>query len=103
MADKQKDKTRSKPDMDSIDTLSLSVMPLASQTLKNAKLVKNSRLETAVELYNDPVAGSLQIYPAEVADQIAASPRDQEIINQLAGLHSYDVYSLRTSLSKLGI
>jgi hypothetical protein len=60
-------------------------------------------METAVELYNDPIAGSLQIYPEDIADQIAAPSRDQEIINQLAGLHSYDVYSLRASLKKLGI
>jgi hypothetical protein len=103
MADKSKEKAAEASDKDSLDVLSLASIPLTSNTLKNAKLIKNSRLETAVELYNDPVAGSLQIYPADIADQIAASPRDQEIINQLAGLSSYDVYSLRTSLKKLGI
>jgi hypothetical protein len=90
-------------DRDSLDTLHLSMIPLSSSTLKNAKLIKNSRMETAVELYNDPIAGSLQIYPDEIADQISASDRDQEIINQLSALHSYDVYSLRNSLKKLGI
>ncbi|MDD9901488.1 MAG: hypothetical protein OXT65_10950 [Alphaproteobacteria bacterium] len=106
MSDKDTDKTDKKPtngERDSLDSLSLSMIPLGSNTLKNAKLIKNSRLETAVELYNDPIAGSLQIYPEDIADQIAASERDQEIINQLAGLHSYDVYSLRSSLKKLGI
>jgi hypothetical protein len=102
MADKTKDKGGG-TDMDALDTLSLSMIPLTSNTLKNARLIKNSRLETAVELYNDPISGSLQIYPEDIADQIAASERDQEIINQLAGLHSYDVYSLRSSLKKLGI
>jgi hypothetical protein len=103
MADKSKDKPVGGPDKDSLDVLSLSSIPLSSNTLKNAKLIKNSRLETAVELYNDPVAGSLQIYPEDIADQIAATPRDQEIVNQLASLSSYDVYSLRSSLKKLGI
>lgn len=103
MADKSKDKMAGGPDKDSLDVLSLSMIPLTSTTLKNARLIKNSRLETAVELYNDPIAGSLQIYPSDIADQIAASERDQEIINQLAGLNSYDVYSLRSSLKKLGL
>ncbi len=91
------------PDRDALDTLPLSMIPLTSNTLKNARLIKNSRLETAVELYNDPLAGSLQISPQDIAEQISASERDQEIINQLAGLQSYDVYSLRSSLKKLGI
>lgn len=102
MADKTKDKNAGR-DMDALEVLPLSMIPLSSNTLKNAKLIKNSRLETAVELYNDPIAGSLQIYPQDIADQIAASERDQEIVNQLANLHSYDVYSLRSSLKKLGI
>lgn len=100
MTEKSKDKAT---DSDALDVLSLSMIPLSSNTLKNARLIKNSRLETAVELYNDPVAGSLQIYPEDIADQIAASDRDQEIINQLAGLQSYDVYSLRSSLKKIGL
>jgi hypothetical protein len=102
MTDKSKDKEAGS-DLDALDTLSLSMIPLTSNTLKNARLIKNSRLETSVELYNDPIAGSLQIYPADIAEQILASPRDQEIVNQLAALHSYDVYSLRASLKKLGI
>src|SRR5690606_20133984 len=89
--------------LDELDTLPLSLMPLTSNTLKNAKLIKNARLEPTVEPYNDPIAGSLQIYPEGIADQIAASERDQEIVSQLSNLSSYDVYSLRSSLKKLGI
>src|SRR5690606_10933844 len=74
MADKTKDKNAGR-DMDALEVLPLSMIPLSSNTLKNAKLIKNSRLETAVELYNDPIAGSLQIYPQDIADQIAASER----------------------------
>lgn len=109
MSDKPADKTKygkTKPvntDMDSIDTLSLSMMPLSSNTLKGARLIKNSRMETAVELHNDPISGSLQIQPEDIADAFAGCEEDQAIIRKLAGLHSYDVYSLRTSLKKLGI
>lgn len=90
-------------DKDSLDQLSLSAIPLTSSTLKAAKLVKNSRMETAVELYNDPISGSLQIMPEDIADQLATSEKDQEIIRQLASLDSYDVFSLRSSLGKIGV
>jgi hypothetical protein len=108
MTDKSKDKPRNgkgaaMTDMDSIDTLSLSIIPLSSATLKNARLVKNSRMETAVELHNDPISGSLQIQPDDIADAFTGCEQDQAIVKQLAGLHSYDVYSLRSSLKKLGI
>jgi hypothetical protein len=79
------------------------MIPLSSTTLKSARLVKNSRLETAVELHNDPISGSLQIRPEDVADSFPGHEEDQKIISSLAGLHSYDVYSLRMSLKKLGI
>jgi hypothetical protein len=105
MTDKQKDKTakNAPTDADAIEKLSLSVMPLSSNTLKSAKLIKNSRMETAVELYNDPISGSLQIMPEDIADQLATTEQDQLIIRQLASLNSYDVYSLRSSLKKLGL
>lgn len=102
MSDRQKDK-ESEAGRDDIDALSLSIIPLSSNTLKNAKLVKNSRLQTAVELHNDPISGSLQIRPEDISDALSASEADFEIIRQLSSLHSYDVYSLRSSLKKLGI
>jgi hypothetical protein len=108
MSDKSKDNKgkNGKPpisDRDAIDTLPLSMIPLSSSTLKSARLVKNSRLETSIELMNDPIAGSLQIRPEDIADTFPGSKEDQAIISSLASLNSYDVYSLRTSLKKLGI
>ena len=90
-------------DRDAIDKLSLSSIPLASNALKGAKLIKNARMETTVELHNDPLSGSLQVAPENIGDFMKTSPRDQAIINSLAGLHSFDVYSLRTNLKKLGV
>lgn len=90
-------------DKDSLDRLPLSGMPLSNNALKGARLVKNVRMETAVEIHNDPVSGSLQIAPEKIADFIAASPRDRELIRSLAGLNSFDVYSLRSSLQRLGV
>ena len=90
-------------DKDAIDKLPLSGIPLASSALKNAKLIKNARMETTVEIHSDPLSGSLQVAPESIADFMETSPRDQAIINSLAGLHSFDVYSLRTNLKKLGV
>ncbi|MBI1214665.1 MAG: hypothetical protein GC185_02470 [Alphaproteobacteria bacterium] len=90
-------------DSDAIDTLPLSIIPLSSSALRTAKLIKNSRLETTVELHNDPVSGSLQISPEDISKTFANSEGDQKIISKLATLGSYDVYSLRSGLKNLGI
>ncbi len=102
MSDISKDKAGESA-RDDIDALSLAIIPLSSNTLKNAKLIKNSRLQTAVELHNDPISGSLQIRPEDISEALSASESDFEIIRKLSSLHSYDVYSLRSSLKKLGI
>ena len=104
MAEKPDDKSAgSRTDKDNIDTLSLSIIPLSNKTLRAAKLVKNARMETSVELHNDPISGSLQIPPEDIADSFGNCEKDQEIINALSALHSYDVYSLRSGLKELGI
>jgi hypothetical protein len=91
-------------DRDAMDRLSLSMVPLASTTLKSAKLVKNAQLETMVELHSDKDTGSLQIRPADIpASFPATSKQDLAIIDSLAALKSYDVFSLRSNLEKLGI
>lgn len=97
------DEETARADRDSVDRLPLSSIPLSSNALKNAKLIKNSRMETTVELHNDPLSGSLQVAPENIADFMATTERDQAIIKSLAGLHSFDVYSLRSNLKKLGV
>ena len=89
--------------MDAIDTLPLSFIPLTSNSLKSAKLIKNARMETSVELHNDPISGSFQIHPDDISEAFRGAEKDQEIIRQLANLQSYDVYSLRASMKKLGL
>lgn len=90
-------------EQDSLDKLSLSMIPLSSTALRNARLIKNTRMETTVELMNDPVAGSLQMRPDDIAENITNSTRDRAIIRALAALNSYDVYSLRGSLKRIGV
>lgn len=91
-------------EQDSLDKLALSIIPLSSNALKNARLIKNTRMETTVELLHDPIAGSLQVKPDDIATSITSTTaRDQAIIRALATLNSYDVYSLRASLKRLGV
>jgi hypothetical protein len=109
MTDKDKD-TKDANDgktpagQDAVDKLALSSMPIASPSLKSSRLIKNARLETMLELHNDPVTGSLQIRPEDIpATFPGTSKEDRAVIEKLATLNSYDVYSLRLSLKKLGI
>ncbi len=88
---------------DAIDTFPLESIPLSSSSLKQAKLVKNARMETAVEIHSDPLSGSLQVSPETISDFMSATPEDQAIIDKLAGLDSFDVYSLRSNLKSLGV
>jgi hypothetical protein len=91
-------------DRDAMDQMSLSMIPLDSTALKSAKLVKNAQLETMVELHSDKASGSLQIRPQDIQQSFpATSAQDLEVIGKLSTLHSYDVYSLRMTLAKLGI
>lgn len=90
-------------DEDSIDTLPLSIIPLSNTTLKAARLVKNARLETAIEVHSDPVTGSLHFRPEDVVEAHLGTQEDQDILTRLAKLPSYDIYSLRSGLKKLGI
>ncbi|MEZ0223787.1 MAG: hypothetical protein ACAH83_04475 [Alphaproteobacteria bacterium] len=91
------------PDTDPMDALPLSVMPLSNSALKAARLMKNSRLETVVELHKDSRTGSLQMRPEDVPVSFPGHRKDHALIAELAKLHSYDVYSLRKSLQRAGI
>lgn len=90
-------------DSDNIDKLPLSMIQLSSATLKSAQLVKNAQMETMVELHSDPLSGSLQIRPQDIGQSFAISQEDQATINKLATLKSYDVFSLRGNLERLGV
>lgn len=93
-------------DRDSLHILPLEIVPLATPSLRRARLIKNVRLEGMVELFRDKSSGSGQIEPDElhlVFDLNAMTKGDIEIVKQLSKLPSYDVYSLRVSLRQIGI
>ena len=94
-------------DRDSIHTLALAYIPLRSVGLKRARLIKNVRMHAAVEIYREAGTGSAQIGPSEIPDFFGGSDEDlvydQRIIERLAELESFDVYSLRIGLRDLEI
>ena len=48
-------------DRDSLHTLALGLIPVAHPAIKRARLVKNSRLESVIEVFRDREAGSGQL------------------------------------------
>ena len=94
-------------DMDSMFVLPLSIIPLQTPALQSAKLIKNVRLRSAVEIFSDIQTGSGQVeveaLPAMFGWPVDQVHPDLGIIRRLALLPSYDVYSLRVSLREHGI
>ncbi|HYH20721.1 MAG TPA: hypothetical protein VD995_19125 [Azospirillum sp.] len=92
---------------DALHILPLSVVPLETPALRRARLVKNVRLQTAVELFNDAHAGSGQVAPGHLplhfGARTAELERDLVTINRIAQAASFDVYSLRIELRRLNI
>ena len=97
---------RFQEEMDSLHLLPLSIIPLATTGLKAARLVKNSKLEGVVELFSDVDTGSGHISPSELNKVFEFGEHNEQdigIVIKLCSLPSYDVYSLRIGLRKLGI
>ncbi len=89
-------------DMDSLFILPLSIIPLQTPQLRTARLIKNVRLRSMVEIFRDQQTGSGQI-DVEQLPIICGWPVDKLhpdliILRKLVLLPSYDVYSLRISL-----
>jgi len=94
-------------DRDSLHTLALSILPLENRTLKRARLIKNSRLESVIEFFSDGETGSGQLKVEDLINEFGWNPhkppQDLLIMRKLGALSSYDVFSLRLSLRQLGI
>lgn len=91
-------------DRDAIHILPLALIPFKTQALQKTRMVKNPRLESVIEVFSDVKAGSGHIRLdglSKVFSDIDYS--DHLMIGRLGELHSYDVYSLRILLRKMGI
>jgi len=93
-------------DKDSLHILPLDVVPLQTPGLTKARLIKNSRLEGMVELFSGKETGSGQVQPDELERVFHFDDNnrsDLDLIRTLGELPSFDVYSLRIELRRLGI
>ena len=83
------------------------MLPIENPALKRARLIKNARLQSVVEIFADENAGSGQLDVEGLIDEFGWNPdkppNDFLIIKSLSNLPSYDVYSLRITLRELGI
>lgn len=87
---------------DSLHILPLSTMPVEHPFIKRALMIKNARLDSVIEMFNDTGgAGSGQRDVDAIAKDFykgKISHPDVILLNKLASLNSYDVYSLRILL-----
>ena len=101
------DRGTTESERDAPHILPLSIIPIETKSLRRARLIKNASLDTVVELFRGMSTGSGQTRPDDlerVFDSKGLSARvDQALINKLSALTSYDVYSLRIELRRLGI
>jgi len=94
-------------DRDALHVLPLAALPLNHPVLRRARLVKNSRLDAAIEVFNAPGTGSGQFDVTEVSKVLGLpkSPPDPDVdlLGRVPVLPSYDVYSMRILLRSCGI
>ncbi len=94
-------------DRDSLHILPIGILPLETPSLRRARLIKNVRLKSVIELFTDKDTGSGQIdiedLPHEFGWDMADPPADMTMMRKIGNLPSYDVYSLRISLRELNI
>lgn len=94
-------------DQDALHILPLEILPLDTPGLKRARLIKNVRLDSVVELFKDVETGSGQVEVSNLGPVFNWSEDEQHpdetMVSVMCRLHSYDVYTLRIQLRKLGI
>lgn len=94
-------------DRDSLHILPLAIIPFQTPAIKRARLIKNARLHSVIELFDDPKTGSGQMEIAHIGQEFGWEPNvphpDWVILYKLGKLPSFDVYSLRVELREQGI
>ncbi|SDH07080.1 hypothetical protein [Roseospirillum parvum] len=92
-------------DMDALHILPLAIMPIQTPALRPARLIKNVRLESVIELFSEERTGSGQLAVEDLPkafDWPEGKPHpDLIMLRRLALLPTYDVYSLRIFLREL--
>lgn len=97
----------SNEDRDSLFILPLRMLPLETKGLASARMIKNARLESVIEVFSDSKTGSGQFsvrdLPREFDLSGGADHSDMKLLRKLEQIQSYDVYSLRLTLRELEI
>jgi len=93
---------------DALHILPLGIVPLQSEALSRTRMVKDSHLESVIEVFHGKQSGSGQIPLADVAREFGLTSKDPSglprpnpdmgTLRKLAKLSSFDVYSLRIAL-----
>ncbi len=101
------DESISDSDRDSLYVLPLAFIPIETASLRRARMIKNVRLESVIEMFTDETTGSGQ-WPVDCLSNVFDWPEtavhpDLETLRKLALLPSFDVYSLRILLRQHGI
>ncbi|MBL6928606.1 MAG: hypothetical protein ISR44_05490 [Rhodospirillales bacterium] len=106
-ADSQAISPISDVDRDSLHILPLAIMPIETPGLRRARLIKNVRLNSVLEIFEEKQTGSGQMEIMDVGKEfgwpVDKPVADRTLLTQLAGLSSYDVYSLRIHLRENGV
>lgn len=93
-------------DRDALHILPLAMLPFETPGLKRARMIKNVRLESVIELFSDEGTGSGQMNIRDIGQEFGwdeGGHPDLTMLRKLALLPSFDVYSLRISLRQQGI
>lgn len=89
-------------DRDSLYILPLAMIPMQTPALRRARMIKNVRLDSVIELFDDAKSGSGQVdvedLPQEFHWRDPMLQSDLMVLRKLALLPSFDVYSLRILL-----
>ena len=92
---------------DALHIMPLSMIPLETPGLQHARLIKNVRLDTVIEMFNDAQTGSGQVKPRDIGVYFESYKeeveRDLLKIEKIAQAASFDVYTSRIELRRLKI
>jgi len=91
-------------DRDSVHILPLATVPLLTTGLSKTRMIKNTNLESVVEVFEGEGTGSGYV-PVESLTRVFRDvvAEDMVILKHLSKLYSYDVFGLRIQLRNLGI
>ena len=90
-------------DRDSLHILSLSAMPIKARPLQRTRIMKNSHLESVLEVFSGDEMGAGHVSAKQVSSVFTdISAEDIEVIKRLADMPSYDVFNLRNLVKRAG-